>query len=117
MIFILRAAEPLTHPFPVKMTRRSPAIVPDSAGTTDLFCLGDPEAAEASGLPVVRVHDGWYADDAGGGMAIWGQGLFWEVRPTPLTVQEAAGPEASPSQSGDIPDSPVNVRNAIFRGS
>jgi hypothetical protein len=120
MIFIVRAAagDP-PPPFPVKMTRRTPAIVPDSAGKTDFFCLGDPEAAV--GLPeegaVVRVHDGWYADDTGGGMAIWGQGMFWEVRPTPLTVAEAAGPEAWPTPGNASPDAEVNVRNAIFRGS
>jgi hypothetical protein len=115
MIFIVRTLDAAPPSFPVKMTRRTPAIVPDSAGKTDFFCLGDPDAAV--GLPVVRVHDGWYADDTGGGMAIWGQGLFWEVRPTPLTVAEAAGPEAWPAQS-DAPSEPeVNVRNTIFRGS
>jgi hypothetical protein len=115
MIFIVRtmAADPPS--FPVKMTRRTPAIVADGAGKIDYFCLGDPEAA--SGLPVVRVHDGWYADDAGGGMAIWGQGMFWEVRPTPLTVAEACGPEAWPEQEKPAADGDINVRNAIFRGS
>lgn len=115
MIFIVRT-QGTAPPFPVKMTRRTPPIVPDSAGKTDFFCLGDPDAA-AGGLPVVRVHDGWYADDTGGGMAIWGQGLFWEVRPTPLTVAEAAGPEAWPVRPDAAAEPEVNVRNAIFRGS
>ena len=48
--------------------------MPDNAGKTGFFCLGDPDAAAISGLPVVRVHDGWYADDSGVGMATWGQG-------------------------------------------
>lgn len=117
MIFIVRGAEPVFLSFPVKMVRRTPSILPDSAGKTDHFCLGDPAAADAAGLPVVRVHDGWYADDSGGGMAIWGQGMFWEVRPTPLTVAEAAGPEAWPQQADLAADGDINVRNAIFRGS
>jgi hypothetical protein len=58
----------------LKLIRRTQAIVPDDAGKTGFFCLGDPDAAAISGLPVVRVHDGWYADDSGGGMATWGQG-------------------------------------------
>ncbi len=33
------------------------------------------------------VHDGWYADDTGGGVAIWGQGRHWEIRDTPFTVR------------------------------
>jgi hypothetical protein len=115
MIFIVRKGADAPPPFPVKMTRRTPSIVPGSAGKTDFFCLGDPEAA--ADLPVVRVHDGWYADDTGGGMAIWGQGLFWEVRPTPLTVAEASGPEAWPKQTEATSDAEVNVRNTIFRGS
>ncbi len=116
MIFIVRTSAAAPPPsFPVKMTRRTPDIVPDSAGKTDFFCLGDPDTA--TGLPVVRVHDGWYEDDTGGGMAIWGQGMFWEVRPTPLTVAEAAGPEAWPVRK-DMSDAvPEDVRNAIFRGS
>jgi hypothetical protein len=117
MIFIVRSVEAAAVPFPVKMLRRTPSIVPESAGKTDQFCLGDPSAAEAAGLPVVRVHDGWYADDSGGGMAIWGQGMFWEVRPTPLSVAEAAGPEAWPDEVKESADGIVNVRNTIFRGS
>jgi hypothetical protein len=96
------------------MTRRTPAIVPDSAGKMDFFCLGDPNLA--ADLPVVRVHDGWYASDTGGGIAIWGRGMFWEVRPTPLTVAEAAGPEAWPVRPEAASEPEVNMRNAIFRG-
>ena len=117
MIFIVRDVGPLTPPFSVKMVRRTPAIVVGGDGKMDRFCLGDPATAEAAGLPVVRVHDGWYADDSGGGMAIWGQGMFWEVRPTPLTVTEAAGPEAWPDEAKEATDGVVNVRNTIFRGS
>jgi hypothetical protein len=116
MIFIIRVTGGRTPSQDVKMVRQTPAIVPDSAGKTDFFCLGDPASATEAGWPVVLVHDGWYADDKGGGMAIWGQGLFWEVRSTPLTVTQACGPEASPSAQKSDPDIDVNIRQAVFRG-
>lgn len=116
MIFIIRAQSGGVPPLDIKMVRQTPAIVPDSAGRIDFFCLGDPEAAKAAGWPVVPVHDGWYADDATGGMAIWGQGLFWEVRDTPFTVRQACGPEAWPPNLQHDHDAVVNVRQAIFRG-
>jgi hypothetical protein len=116
MIFIVRTEAGRVPPFETKMLRRTPAIVPDSAGRTDYFCLGDPEAAKAAGWKVVPVHDGWYADDAIGGMAIWGQGMFWEVRDTPFTVHQACGPESWPADLKHDEDEAVNVRQAIFRG-
>ena len=116
MIFIIRTDAGRTPPLDVKMLRRTPTIVPDSAGQVDFFCLGDPEAAKAADWPVVPVHDGWYADDATGGMAIWGQGLFWEVRDTPFSVKQACGAETWPSRRKPDPDTEVNVRQAIFRG-
>lgn len=109
MMFIVRGDR--TPPFTVKATRRAPG----GAGT-DHFCTGDPEAAAAQGWPVVRLHDGWYAGDNGGGVAIWGQGMFWEVRDTPFTVSEACGPEAWPTKSRQDAEPTVNVRQAIFRG-
>ena len=116
MIFIIRVEPGRVPPFDKKMVRKTPGIVPDSTEKIDFFCLGDPEAAKAAGWPVVPVHDGWYADDATGGMAIWGQGLFWEVRSTPFTIKQACGPEAWPSSPKPAPDTEVNVRQAIFRG-
>jgi hypothetical protein len=98
------------------MTRQTPAIVPGGVGRHDYFCRGDPEAAAQAGWPVVSVHDGWYADDHGGGMAIWGQGMFWEVRDTPFTVQQASGPEDWPSDPQHTDNADLNVRQAIFRG-
>jgi hypothetical protein len=98
------------------MVRQTPGIVPNSAGQSDFFCLGDPEAARADGWTVVPVHDGWYAGDGPGGMAIWGQGLFWDVRDTPFTVIRACGPDAWPSEPDQAPDADLNVRQAIFRG-
>jgi hypothetical protein len=67
-------------------------------------------------LPVVLVHDGWYADDHTGGMAIWGQGMFWEVRDTPFTVKQACGSEAWPPNLQPDSDTDLNVRQVIFRG-
>jgi hypothetical protein len=116
MIFIVRTEAGRVPPLDIKMVRQTPAIVPDSAGRIDYFCLGDPDAAKTAGYPVIAVHDGWYADDSVGGMAIWGQGMFWEVRSTPFIVKQACGPEAWPPGLSHDNDTDVNVRQAIFRG-
>jgi hypothetical protein len=116
MIFIIRATPGTTPDLDIKMTRKTPAIVPHGAGQHDHFCRGDPEAAQAAGWPVVPVHDGWYAGDQGGGMAIWGQGMFWEVRDTPFTVTQASGPEDWPPSPRQPEEADLNVRQAIFRG-
>jgi hypothetical protein len=114
MIFIIRTEAGRVPPLDIKMIRQTPAIVPDSLGRIDYFCLGDPEAAKAAGWPVVSVHDGWYADDSTGGMALWGQGAFWEVRDTPFSIKEACRPSPPSGRRND--DGEVNVRDAIFRG-
>jgi hypothetical protein len=111
MIFIIRTEAGNSPPLEIKMVRQTPAT-----GQTDFFCLGDPASAKAAGWPVVPVHDGWYADDHKGGMAIWGQGMFWEVRDTPFTVKQACGPDAWPPEMTHDQDAAVNVRQAIFRG-
>ena len=116
MIFIVRVTEGVRPAFVVKMARRTPSIIPGSEGLKDFFCLGDPKAAEAAGLTVIRVHDGWYADDTGGGVAIWGQGMFWEVRDTPFTIKESCGREAWPDSLRHDADGAVNVRDVIFQG-
>ncbi len=102
MMFIVRTSGAKPD-LAVKMTRRAP----DGSGQTDYFCVGD-----ASGLPVIPVHDGWYADDTGGGVAIFGQGAFWEVRDTPFSVVESDDgvAERAAQPAADI----VNVRGAIF---
>jgi hypothetical protein len=114
MMFIIRTAgaRPERPGIAVKMTRRTPDLVRGGASTTDYFCAGDPGAARDQGLPVVPVHDGWYADDTGGGMAIFGQGQFWEVRDTPFTVKESDDglADTAPRPADGI----VNVRGAIF---
>lgn len=122
MMFIVRTSSTQVPPLDVRMVRQTPAILPDSAGCIDFFCVGDPDAARAAGWSVVPVHDGWYADDHGGGAAIWGQGLYWEIRDTPFNVKQACGPEEAALAShapGEQPDddaTTVNVRQAIFRG-
>jgi hypothetical protein len=97
MMFIVRTVgeTPSETGFTIRLTRRTPVLI--SGGTRDFFCDGDLDAAKRQQLNVVPVHDGWYADDTGGGVAIWGQGRFWEIRDTPFTVREtsaevAAGP-------------------------
>jgi hypothetical protein len=114
MMFIIRAEPGRVPDLPVKMTRRTPPVVPDGAERIDHFCLGDPEGAQAAGWTVVPVHDGWYADDAGGGVAVWGQGTYWEVRDTPLHVKEACGP-AGAAGFAEAEEAP-NVRAVIFNG-
>jgi hypothetical protein len=116
MMFIVRNRGAAPAGVAAKASRRTPAIVESGVGKTDWFCVGD-EAAMASlgaaGVEIVALHDGWYADDSGGGVAIWGQGRYWEVRDTPFTVREACGPEraAAPGPAGS---EHVNVRGAIF---
>jgi hypothetical protein len=102
MMFIVRT-DGKRPDLSVKMTRRAP----DGSGKTDYFCVGDP-----AGLPVIAVHDGWYADDTGGGVAIFGQGKFWEVRDTPFSVVDADDgvAEKAAAPVAEI----VNVRGAIF---
>lgn len=104
MMFIIRTDGPRPD-MAVKMTRGTP----DGSVQTDYFCVGD-----AAGLPVVPVHDGWYADDTGGGVAIFGQGKFWEVRDTPFSVVESDDgvAEKTAQPVAEI----VNVRGAIFSG-
>jgi hypothetical protein len=89
--------------------------VPNSADKTDYFCVGETEAMaalRAEGWDVVELRDGWYADDAGGGIGISGHGRYWEIRDTPLSVKEAVGPADTlvAAEGGDE----VNVRKAIF---
>jgi len=122
MMFVVRvqgdadARRPDDPGIRIALVRRTPSLVADGDdGLTDLFCIGDEAAAErlqADGWTVVLLRDGWYQDDAGGGVAIWGQGAYWEIRDTPFTVKEASGPaiEADPDASGEA----LDVRRGIF---
>jgi hypothetical protein len=100
----------------IALVRRTPEIVAEHQDEIDLFCVGDesaPERLEGQGWRVVRLRDGWYQADDEGGVAIWGQGLYWEVRDTPFSVQAAAGP-VSDAAAGASDGDEVNVRRAIF---
>ena len=113
MMFIIRTEgeQAPGNEYTIRLTRRTPALV--SGGTLDFFCDGEPDTAKAQHLNVVPVHDGWYADDTGGGVAIWGQGRFWEIRDTPFTVRRASAD--GPTQQASAADGDaVNVRQAIF---
>jgi hypothetical protein len=119
MMFIIRSAgeKPCAAAILIKAVRKTPAIVAGAAGKTDYFCVGEPEAIaalRALGREVVELRDGWYEDDAGGGIAISGHGKYWEVRDTPFTVREAVGPAAEPAPSGAADGDLVNVRGAVF---
>ena len=72
------------------------------------------DALREAGCEVVELRDGWYADDAGGGVAISGHGRFWEVRDTPFSVKEAVGASGAPDAAGTEGGEQVNVRGAIF---
>ncbi|HUB11735.1 MAG TPA: hypothetical protein VMB34_07235 [Acetobacteraceae bacterium] len=110
-IFIVRNDGHVPEGLEVKLRRRTPAIVAEQTDRVDWFCLGDPVAARHAGHAVVTLHDGWYADDSGGGVAIYGP--YWEIRDTPFTVREVAPDPATPQQRGDAAEI-VNVRKAIF---
>jgi hypothetical protein len=123
MMFILRGggAEPDAPGIAVKLSRATPGTVHDAEGRTDFFCVGDADAIarlRESGRIVVELRDGYYEDGAGGGVAIWGQGRYWEIRDTPFTVKEAVGPTAAPApgeHAGEhVAGEHVNVRGAIF---
>ncbi len=118
MMFIIRSAGdwPDRPDVEVKLSRETPATVNDAAGKSDFFCLGEPDAIaalRAAGWNVVELRDGYYEDGAGGGVAIWGQGKYWEIRDTHFTVKEAVGP-AGQAEGATTNGEIVNVRRAIF---
>ena len=118
MMFIVRTggARPAAAGFEIKLARKTPANVPDAAGKTDLFCTGDVAsvgALRAAGWEAIELRDGYYEDGQGGGVAIWGQGRYWEIRDTPFTIKEAVGP-AGQAVEAPVGGDHVNVRGAIF---
>jgi hypothetical protein len=118
MMFIVRSASirPEMPGVAVKLSRDTPPIVKDGAGKTDFLCVGEAEAIaalRAAGWQVVELRDGYYEDGRGGGVAIWGQGKYWEIRSDPLTIVEAVGP-SEPASASPREDEHVEVRRAIF---
>jgi hypothetical protein len=124
MIFILRMGSeqhgrrPDDPGIRIVLERRTPEIASGGERLTDLFCIGSEDASErlaGDGWRVVTLRDGWYADDSGGGVAVWGQGAFWEVRDTPFTVKEAVGPApAAADGDGGEGGETLDVRRGIF---
>ena len=119
MMFILRTSgnAPSAAEIQVKVTRKTPKVIPGGAGMTDHFCVGEAEAMavlRSEGWEVVELRDGWYADDDGGGIAISGHGKYWEIRDTPFTVREAVGPAVGTYPAEPAGSDLVNVRRAIF---
>jgi hypothetical protein len=118
MMFVVRTSgdQPSDPAVRIALVRVIPSIIPDSAGQTDFFCVGDdaaPERLREQGWQVVTLRDGWYQGDDEGGVAIWGQGAYWEVRDTPFSVKEAVGP-ASESTVGDDTGDDVDIRRGIL---
>jgi hypothetical protein len=119
MMFIVRSPGPRPEMpgVEVKLSRQTPAIVPDAAGTTDFFCLGEAAAIaalRAASWTLVELRDGYYEDGKGGGVAIWGQGRYWEIRTDPFTVIDAVGPSGAVSAAAPAEGEHVEVRRAIF---
>jgi hypothetical protein len=55
----------------------------------ELFCVGDDELVQhlrEDGCALLALHDGWYPDEVDGGVAVWGNGRYWEVRSSPFEV-------------------------------
>ncbi len=86
MIFIVRTRDrtPTRGDVSIVHAREHP-----SGLERDLFCVGDEALLERlrdDGYSIVPLHDGWYADESGGGVAVWGNGRYGEVRSTPFDV-------------------------------
>jgi hypothetical protein len=118
MMFIVRSTgeRPDAARIEIKLARATPPSLPDAAGKTDFFCVGEAEgmaALRAAGWTIVELHDGYYEDGLGGGVGIWGHGRYWEIRDTHFTIKEAVGPTA-PAEAPAAESEEVNVRGAIF---
>jgi hypothetical protein len=116
-MFIVRGgAAPEMPGVAVKLSRATPVIVAAAAGKTDFFCIGEASTIAAlreAGRQIVELRDGYYEDGRGGGVAIWGQGRYWEMRADPFTVVEAVGPISDSTVApGDAEH--VEVRRAVF---
>ncbi len=97
MMFIVRSTgkRPEADGMQVKLTRDTPATVKDAAGKIDFFCTGDDDAMSRlrdAGWQVVELRDGYYEDGSGGGVGIWGQGRYWEIRDDAVHRQGSGRP-------------------------
>jgi hypothetical protein len=90
-LFILRTTDPPPPGLDVQLVRDTPPIVRTADNERDYFCLADDSTIErlsAQGWQVVPVHDGWYDNDTGGGLAVWANARHFELRDTLFTVRE-----------------------------
>jgi hypothetical protein len=118
MMVIVRSsgAAPEAPGVAVKLARPTPASLPDAANKTDFFCAAEAAALAAlreAGWDIVGLRDGYHEDGKGGGVAIWGQGRYWEIRSDPFTVTEAVSPR-EPAANAAVDAEHVEVRRAIF---
>jgi hypothetical protein len=118
-MFIVRSKgrRPQAAGIEVKAERRTPGIVSNATAKADYFCIGEAAAMaalRAEGCEVVELRDGWYENDSGGGVAISGQGKYWELRDTPFTVREAVGSATEPGSPDNPVGEDVNIRRAVF---
>jgi hypothetical protein len=89
-LVIVRTTEPPPPGLDVQLVRRTPPIVRTADNQRDYFCLADDATIarlSADGWQVVSVHDGWYDDDTGGGVAVWGNARHFELRDTLFTLR------------------------------
>jgi hypothetical protein len=120
MMFIVRtdSERPDDPGVRIAAVRATPDLSSEVADQIDLFMVGDddaPERLRSQGWRVVLLRDGWYQDDGegNGGIAIWGQGAYWEVRDTPFSVREASGPAGDAADIEEAGDN-VDIRRGIF---
>jgi hypothetical protein len=76
----------------VKLVRTTPELVRTANDQRDFFCIGSDDLIDElrqRGWTIVPLHDGWYANDTGGGVAVWGDGRFCELRDTPFSVRDS----------------------------
>ena len=117
MVIVRSAGAPPEAPgIAVKLARPTPAALPDAAGKTDFFCVGEAGAVSAlrdAGRQIIELRDGYYEDGKGGGVAIWGHGRYWDIRSDPFTVTETVGP-SQPAQPATPDAEHIEVRRAVF---
>ena len=90
-LFILRTTGPPPPDLEVQLARQTPPLVRTADNQRDYFCLADEATINrlaAQGWPVVPVHDGWYDNDSGGGLAVWGNARYFELRDTLFTARQ-----------------------------
>ena len=95
---------------------RHPGDRPGRADKTDFFCVGEASGdrgAARRGWQVVELRDGYYEDGRGGGVAIWGQGKYWEIRADAVYGHGSVRPRPH-ARNGRATAEHVEVRRAIF---